>query len=78
MINSYARFITEEKQKEILAKGRAEGIAKGKAEGKAEGKSEGKIEALYQIAHMTVTEIAEHLKMTEEKVQKYLTTKSGS
>ena len=86
MVNSYTRFITEEKQKEILAKGRAEGIAKGREEGKIEGIAEGEIKgkikgeitALYQIAHMTVTEIAERLKMTEEEVQKHLTEKSGS
>ncbi|MCL2814684.1 MAG: hypothetical protein FWD23_08795 [Oscillospiraceae bacterium] len=70
-MNSYTRFISEERQKEILAEGKAEG----KIEGKAEGEIKGMIKALYQIANMTIQDIAENLKITEEEVKQHLTTK---
>ena len=77
MINNYTRFISEERQKEIFAEGMAEGMAEGISKGELKGELKGMISALYQISNMTIKEIADNLKITEEEVKQYLTTKSG-
>ena len=52
-------------------RGRAEGKAEGKAEGRVEGRAEGKIVA-YADVGLTVTEIAEKMRLSEEEIKTVL------
>lgn len=53
---------------EMMAEGRAQGMA----EGKTEGRMEGKVIVYYNDMKLSIEEIAEHTKLSVEKINKII------
>ena len=62
----------QQEYRERYEEGKIEGRLEGKIEGKIEGRLEGKIEILYTGFHMTPSQIADKLSLTESEVLRIL------
>ena len=68
MAIAYRRFVTEEQEAALLAKGEA----RGEARGQEKGQMIGEVKALYQIVKMSIDEISIKLGIKEEKVKEII------